>query len=193
MNQAGVRAGLVGIGVALVVVIAFELIFAVQALVFLLALPVGLLIGWYAIERERIVAVAADTEARPLGWPRATWDGVVAGVMTGVTLALVYVVIRLVFLYLDTGFRTSGPPYTCSTGPDCSYQRAVDEPSLRAALQHAGVHDAAGYTAYFLEGQALGGGALVLLVLAGSVAGAVGHRLTAGGTAPATIPAEGPR
>ncbi len=177
MNRPAVVAGLVGVGVAVVVVLSFELVFAVQAIVFLLALPMGLLIGWYAVERERraLAAGAARGGAR-LGWPRALGDGLVAGLMTGLALAVFYVLIRLLFLYLDNGFRAAGPPYVCTLGPECGYQRALDEPRLRAALDAAGVHDAAGYTAYFLEGQALGGTALLVLVLGGALAGAAAHR-----------------
>jgi hypothetical protein len=191
-------AGLVGIGVAMVVVIGFELILAVQAVVFLLALPVGLLIGWYAVERERrapataSVAVPSGRSAVPrIGWGRALGSGLMAGLITGLSLAVLYVLIRLLFLYLDNGFRAGGPPYVCSLGPECGYQRALDEPSLRAALDEAGVHDAAGYAAYFLESQALGGAALLVLVLGGSLAGAVAHRAASSGATSSTIAPEG--
>lgn len=190
-------AGLVGVGVVMVVVIGFELILAVQAVVFLLALPVGLLIGWYAVERERRgLAEATATQAAAaaggrVGWGRALGSGLMAGLITGVSLTVLYVLIRLLFLYLDNGFRAGGPPYVCGLGPECGYQRALDEPSLRAALDEAGVHDAAGYTAYFLEGQALGGATLLVLVLGGSLAGAAAHRAASSGATSSTIAPEG--
>jgi hypothetical protein len=190
-------AGLVGIGVITVVVIGFELILAVQAVVFLLALPVGVLIGWYAVERERRgltagSATQAATAAKGrVGWRRALGSGLVAGLITGVSLAVLYVLIRLLFLYLDNGFRSGGPPYVCGLGPECGYQRALDEPSLRAALDEAGVHDAAGYAAYFLEGQALGGATLLVLVLGGALAGAAAHRAASSGATSSTIAPEG--
>ena len=197
MSRPGVAAGLVGVGVAVVVVIGFELILAVQTIVFLLALPVGLLIGWYAVERERrapaasVAAGSAPTEAGRIGWGRALGSGLVAGLITGLSLAVLYVLIRLLFLYLDNGFRAGGPPYVCTLGPECGYQRALDEPSLRAALDEAGVHDAAGYTAYFLEGQALGGATLLVLVLGGALAGAAAHRVASSGATSSTIAPEG--
>ncbi len=197
MSRPGIVAGLVGIGVVTVVVIGFELILAVQAVVFLLALPVGLLIGWYAVEREQR-APAASVAAAPaggppprIGWGRALGSGLVAGLITGLSLALLYVLIRLLFLYLDNGFRAGGPPYVCGLGPECGYQRALDEPSLRAALDEAGVHDAAGYTAYFLEGQALGGATLLVLVLGGSLTGAAARRGASSGATSSTIAPEG--
>ena len=189
MNRPGVAAGLVGVGVAVVVAIAFELVFAVQVAVFLLALPMGLLIGWYAVERARRLVPAA---AR-VGWGSVIGDGLVAGVITGLALALVYVSIRLLFLFLDDGFRAGGAPYACARGPACSYQRAVDDARVRPALEAAGVDDAASYTSYFLEGQLSGGVALVVLVSVGAVLGAAGHRLGSGGAASSTILAEGPR
>jgi hypothetical protein len=197
LTRPGVVAGLVGVGVVVVVVIGFELILAVQAVVFLLALPVGLLIGWYAIERERTASAAGvavgsgPTGAGRLGWGRALGSGLVAGLITGLSLAGLYVLIRLLFLYLDNGFRTSGPPYVCGLGPECGYQRALDEPSLRSALDEAGIHDAAAYTAYFLEGQALGGATLLVLVMGGALAGAAAHRATSSGATSSTIGPEG--
>jgi hypothetical protein len=197
LNRPGVVAGLVGIGVGTVVVIGFELILAVQAVVFLLALPVGLLIGWYAVERERRgpapgTAVPSAGGAAPhVGWGRALGSGLVAGLITGVSLAVLYVLIRLLFLYIDNGFRSGGPPYVCALGPECGYQRALDDPSLRAALEEAGIHDAAGYTAYFLEGQALGGATLLVLVIGGALAGAAAHRAASSGATPSTIAPEG--
>lgn len=187
-----VAAGLVGVGVAAVVVIGFALVFAVQVLVFLVALPMGLLIGWYAGVRTRAVVATEGGPGARLSWPRALADGLVAGLLTGLSLALLYVLVRLVFLYLDNGFRAGGPPYVCSSGPECSYQRALDQPTVRAALEGSGVRDAPGYTAYFLEGQALGGAALVILVVAGALVGSAADRAGSGGTSTSTIVAEGP-
>jgi hypothetical protein len=186
-----VVAGLVGVGVAAVVVIGLALIFAVQILVFLAALPVGLLIGWYAGERAAAMAIASGASRR-IGWPQTAANGLVAGLITGLALAVFYALVRLTFLYLDNGFRAGGAPYDCSGGPDCSYQRALDEPVVRAALEAAGVRDAGGYTAYFLEGEALGAGALVVLVVAGSLFGGAIRRLASGGAGATTIGAEGP-
>jgi len=187
-----IAAGLVGVGVAAVVVIGFALVFAVQVLVFLVALPMGLLIGWYAGVRTRAVVATEGGPGGRVSWPRALADGLVAGLLTGLSLALFYVLVRLAFLYLDNGFRTGGPPYVCSLGPECSYQRALDQPAVRAALEESGVRDAPAYTAYFLEGQALGGAALVLLVVAGALVGSAADRAGSGGTSASTIVAEGP-
>lgn len=168
-----VVAGLVGTGIAAVVVIAFALVFAVQFLVFLVALPVGLLMGWYAGVRAATARSAMGGPPIRVGVGRSVADAFVAGLITALSLALFYVLVRLVFLYLDTGFRAGGDPYECRSGPECSYMRALEEPAFRAALEEAGVHDAAGYTGFFLEGQAYGAAALVVLVLGGALIGGV--------------------
>ena len=196
MTRPAIAAGLVGVGVAGAVVIGFGLVLAVQALVFLLALPTGLLIGWYANERDR-ATVIADTEGShrapaSRGRARLVGNGLLAGLITAVALAAFYVLVRLLFLYLDTGFRAGGAPFACGSGPECGYQRALEEPRVRAALEGAGVRDTAGYTAFFLEGQAVGGAALVVLVLAGALIGSAVHRTGGADTPASTIGAEGP-
>lgn len=178
---------------AVVVILSFALVFAIQAIVFLLALPIGLLIGWYANVRDRAALTLAADRKRGGGSPRMRRrrflsNGFIAGLMTAVALAALYALIRLLFLYLDTGFRAGGPPYACSIGPECGYRRALEEPTVRAALEAAGVHDAAGYTAFFLEGQAVGAGTLFGLVIGGSMVVSAGFAIvwrTPGAGAPA--------
>lgn len=188
-----VSAGLVGAGIAAVLVIGLGLVLAVQVLVFVAALPLGLLIGWYAGFRSRAeVTAAAGSGAPPPGWPRALADAFVAGLMTAAALALFYALVRLSFFYLDNGFRAGGPPYACASGPECSYQRALDTPAVREALEEAGIRDMATYTAYFLQGQLLGAGSIVGLVLAGAFVGAAIHRSGWSGDVASTIVSEGP-
>lgn len=179
MRRQAVVAGYVGIGVALILVLSFELIFAVQAIVFLLALPAGLLIGYYANSRDAAGGSPAGAARAGgpatlvrLGWGRIAANGAIAGAMTALALAGVYVSIRFLFLYLDTGFRAGGPPYSCMTGPDCAYSRSLDDPTMRQALAEAGIDSAEEFDAYFRDGQMLGGASLVALVMVGAAAGA---------------------
>lgn len=194
-----VSAGLVGAGIAAVAVIGLGLVFAIQALVFLAALPLGLLIGWYAgvrADAEPAMGTAAGGPGAPslrLAWPRALAGGLVAGLVTALALAIFYALMRLTFLYLDNGFRAGADPYACSSGPECSYQRALDAPQVRAALEEAGVADAAAYTGFFLEGQLLGGATLIVLVLGGALGGSAIHRLGSRGAPASTMLAEGRR
>lgn len=153
-------AGWVGIGVAVVLALAFELIIPVQILVFLLAPVIGLLIGLYANWRAerwrpRLRAVA-----------NAAW----AAAVTGVSLALLYVVVRFVFVYVDTGALPNGARLDCQTGPDCVYARYVDlgQATELAAL---GITDAASYETAVQRDLVYSGVALVVLTLAGGLVG----------------------
>src|SRR3954468_10318161 len=91
-------AGWVGIGMALVLAIAFELIIPVQTVVFLLAPLMGVLIGVYANVRSE--------RWRPRG--RVLANAAYAGVITGVAIAVLYLLLRLVFIYGDSGALPDG-------------------------------------------------------------------------------------
>ena len=164
LDPGAIFAGWVGLGMAIVIVLGLELIVAVQALVFVVALPAGFLIGWYA-------GVRAERH-RP--WWRVFVNAIYAGLVTAIGLAVLYVGLRLLFFYADSGYRdgTQGGPLVCSSGPDCTYQRylaAKQGPLLVAA----GVHDAAAFEQWFLRGQLEGGLGLIVLTAAGAVVGAV--------------------
>ncbi len=168
VDRGAVFAGYVGVGTAVVVVLAFALIFPIQVIVFLLALPVGVLIGWYAnVRAERW---------RPRG--RAFTNAVWAGAVTALVLAVFYVGVRLLFIYADTGYpdynRTDKtgqaiPPF-CVMGPDCTYQRYVSDPGRKADLERAGVIDAPSFGRFILGEQVGGGVFLFGLTVAGAAA-----------------------
>lgn len=161
-------AGWVGLGMAVIIVIAFGLVVPIQPIVYAIALPAGALIGWYANQRAK--------RERPRGkvLANALW----AGLLTGVTLAAFYVFVRLLFVFADTGnpdFNrtdpTTGqpiPPY-CQTGPDCTYQRYV-KAGYAADLTAVGVNDADSFGRFILAEQAGAGLALFGLVLGGAAA-----------------------
>jgi hypothetical protein len=154
-------AGWVGLGMALVVVIAFALIIPIQAIVFLLAPLMGVLIGVYAnVRAERW---------RPRG--RVLLNSAWAGLVTGVGFALLYVLIRLVFLYGDSGALPDGTRIDCASGPDCTYQRHVREGDAET-LAARGITDGPSYEHVFLtQDMPLTGGALVILTVGGALVG----------------------
>src|SRR4051794_4517645 len=115
IDKGAIFAGWVGIGMALVLAIAFELIIPVQTLVFLLAPVMGVLIGVYANVRSE--------RWRPRA--RVLANASYAALVTGFAVALLYVTLRLVFIYGDTGALPDGTSLTCNTGPDCIYARYV--------------------------------------------------------------------
>ena len=166
VDPGAVFAGWVGVGAAVVVVIAFALILPLQPIVYLLALPTGALIGWYANSR------AARYRPRWRALANAGW----AGLLTGIALAVFYVGIRLVFVYGDSGYpdfnrldpvtREPIPPY-CAIGPDCTYQRYLAA-GRQAELQAVGATDARTFEHYILAEQFAYGGLMVGLTVAGA-------------------------
>ena len=147
---------------AVVVAMGFELIIAVQSLVFVFAPIGGLLIGFYANARSE--------RRRP--WRRVVANALYAGLFTAISLAILYAGLRLVFVYADSGYRdgTQGGPLVCTPGPECTYQRYVASgrgPELAAA----GVTDAATFEQSVLQEQLNGALTIVALVTGGAIVG----------------------
>jgi hypothetical protein len=155
--------GYVGIGMALVLAIAFELIIPVQTLVFVLAPLMGVLIGVYANVRSE--------RWRPRG--RVLANALYASLVTGLAVAALYIVLRLVFIYGDTGAMPDGSSLACNTGPDCIYQRYV-QAGQADELAPLGITDGASLAAAaWRELFIFGGGLIVLTVAGGLVGGAI--------------------
>ena len=168
LDRGAIFAGWVGLGMALVLAIAFELIIPVQTLVFLLALPMGALIGAYAnVRAERW---------RPRA--RVFANAAYAGAVTALGVALLYVVIRLVFLYGDGGSLPDGTSLTCATGPACTYQRYIAA-GQADELASLGITDAASLEAATWRELVSTGTGLFVLTLAGSLVGAAARSLSA--------------
>jgi hypothetical protein len=170
IDHGAVFAGWVGLGMAVVIALAFELIIPVQALVFVLAPLIGVLIGVYAnVRAERW---------RPRG--RVLANALYAGVVTGIAIAVFYVLIRLVFIYGDSGSLPDGTSLQCQTGPDCVYQRLIIEEQRTGTtgdLAANGIHDAQSLEAFAWRSLALTGVTLFTLTLAGSAIGGIGRGL----------------
>ncbi len=126
IDPGAVFGGWVGLGTAIVLAMAFELIIPVQALVFLLAPLMGVLIGVYANVRSE--------RWRPRG--RVLANAAYAGLVTGVAMALIYVGLRLVFIYGDTGALPDG------TQPPVPYRRRLHLSALREGRPGARAGDA---------------------------------------------------
>jgi hypothetical protein len=161
LDRGAIFAGWVGLGMAVVIAISFELIIAVQALVFVSAPFAGILIGYYANQRS--------VRFRPR-WRLFVNSGY-AGLVTGVSLALIYVALRLLFIYADSGYRpvTMGGQLDCGTGPGCTYARFIDE-GFAADLEADGITDAAGFESAVWRWQ----GESILIITLATLAGAMG-------------------
>lgn len=154
----------VGIGMALTIGVSFLLVIPIQPVYWLLAIPAGLLIGYYANGRA----------ARGRGeWLPIISNGLVAGVATGVTMAAVLLGVRALFFNLDNGYRDAdaGGSISCVTGADCVYQRYREAEA--DTLVAAGITDAASFATYYWAGQWETAGTLTATATIFGVSGAV--------------------
>jgi len=162
IDRGAVFAGYVGIGMAVVIAIAFALIIPVQTIVFVSAPIAGVIIGGYANNRS--------ARWRPMKrvFANAAW----AGFVTGLTLAIMYVILRLLFVFADTGTMPDGSTLACTMGPDCTYQRYAADPTLAPYLVEAGITDGPSMGAAVIHDQLTGGLIIILAVVAGAVVAA---------------------
>lgn len=170
-DRGAVVAGYVGVGMAVTMAIAFLLIIPIQPAYMLLAIPGGMIIGYYANARS----------ARLRGeWRRVLPNAVLAGAVTGLSLAALLLAAKAVFFFGDSGYPAfnrvdqSGTPTgaTCVAGADCVYRRYLAaEPDKLAA---AGITDAQSFAAVYWREQT---GAAELLVVATFGAAALGGLL----------------
>lgn len=164
LDRGAIYAGMVGLGMAVTIAISFELVVAIQVLVFISAPFAGVLIGYYANHKSE--------RWRPR-W-RLFANAGFAGLVTGLSLALMYVGLRLLFIYADSGYRpeTMGGQLECDTGPECTYIRFLDD-GYAADLEADGITDAASFEAAVWRWQGDTMLVLTLLTLAGAFGAAV--------------------
>jgi hypothetical protein len=179
-DRGAIAAAYVGVGMAVTIVASFTLIIPIEGLIWLFALPSGLLIGYYANQRS-------NRRAGP--WRRIISNGLFASLATGLALIALLLVLKALFFFADSGYRDPGLGGTisCSTGADCVYQRYLDD-GRGDALAAARVTDTASFTAFYW-GDQLSTATIVLgLTLLGGLGGAVLYGLARPKPAvPATI------
>jgi len=167
VDRGAITAAYVGIGMAVTIAISFLLIIPIEPIVWLLSLPTGLLIGYYANQRS-------NRRAGP--WGRILVNGIFAAFITGVAAAVLLLGVKVLFFYGDNGYRdqSAGGPITCSSGAECVYQRyvVVDNGGRVAALEAAGVTDAASFTAFYWTQQFTVAGLVVAFTTIGGLGGA---------------------
>ena len=184
VDRGAITAAYVGIGMAVTIAISFLLIIPIEPIVWLLTVPSGLLIGYYANQRS-------NRRAGP--WARIVVNGVFAALVTGLAAAILLLGVKALFFYGDNGYRdaSAGGPITCSSGPDCVYQRyrIIDDGARVAGLEAAGVTDAASFTAFYWSQQFTVAGLIVAVTTAGGLGGALLYGLTRGKPATTDVPA----
>ena len=174
VDRGAVFAGWVGLGMALVIVIAFGLIIPVQTVVFVAAPLSGVVIGVYANVRSE--------RWRPRG--KVLLNAIYAGLVTGLGLAILYVIIRLVFIYGDTGALPNGTRINCHSGPECIYLRYVNV-GQQAELASFGITDPASLESALWRELMVTGTGLALLTLGGAVIGGAARTF---GKMPTSVP-----
>ena len=95
VDRGAVIAAYVGIGMAVTIAVSFILIIPIEPLIWLLTVPSGLLIGYYANQRS-------DRRAGP--WSRILRNGVFAGAVTGLSFAALILLLKAIFFFADTGY-----------------------------------------------------------------------------------------
>jgi hypothetical protein len=164
VDRGAIAAAYVGIGMAVTIVASFTLIIPIEWFIWILALPSGLLIGYYANQRS-------NRRAGP--WARIMTNGLFAGLVTGLSTAVLLLAIKALFFYADNGYRDPGlgGQLTCQAGAGCVYERYLED-GRGPQLVAAGVTDAATFTGFYWGEQISNGGTIVLLSALGGAGGA---------------------
>ena len=172
VDRGAKTAAYVGIGTAVTIVASFTLIIPIEWLIWLLVIPVGLTIGYYANQRS-------NRRAGPLN--KILVNGTFAALVTGVSMALLLLVIKAIFFFADGGYPDFNQvdqdgmaiPPSCASGADCVYQRYVQAgrgPDLAAA----GVTDADSFTSFYWNEQL---GSAITIILLTTISGTGGAAL----------------
>ena len=169
VDRGAVTAAFVGIGMAVTIGVSFLLVIPIEPVYWYFSIPAGLLIGYYADARAR----------RGAGeWGRILANALFSGIVTGLTLAALFLAVKAIFFAADDGYRDPGQGgrLTCATGPDCVYQRYR---ALQGAdLAKAGVTDAAQFSDYYWSQQWSTAALLVVLSAGSGLAGGVVYGAT---------------
>ena len=127
IDRGAITAAYVGIGMAATIAISFLLVIPIEPIYLFLALPAGLLIGYYANQKS-------DRRAGP--WGRIVANALFAGAVTALTLAAILLAVKALFFFADNGYpdfnrvdaETGQPvPPFCDSGAGCVYARYVEE------------------------------------------------------------------
>jgi hypothetical protein len=170
VDRGAIVAAYVGIGMAVVVAVSFLLVIPIEPIYWALAIPAGLLIGYYANQRS-------DRRAGPVR--RIAANAVFAAAVTGLTFGFLLLAVKALFFVGDNGYRDAsmGGSLTCRPGADCVYQRYLAD-RRGADLAAAGITDVDTFTQFYWTQQLSTAGLLVAITLAGGLGGAIAYAVT---------------
>lgn len=165
VDRGAITAAWVGVGMAVTIGISFLLVIPIEFLVVPTALFGGMLIGYYANARSNRVGGP---------WGRVLVNALFAGLVTGLTLAVLFLAVKALFFTADDGYRdaSAGGRLTCQTGADCVYQRYLAI-GRGPALEAAGITDVDSFSSLYWGEQLSTAGAYIALSLGGSLIGGV--------------------
>ena len=165
VDRGAIYAGWVGVGMGVTIAVSFLLVIPIEPILWLLALPAGLVIGYYANTRS-------DRQAGP--WSRILVNGAYAGLLTALTLTLSFLVTKWIFFSADNGYRNAaggGPIAGCEIGADCVYQRYLAE-SKGPEFEAAGIRNLDDFSAFYWQEQVGTAATVFVLGVLGSLGGA---------------------
>jgi hypothetical protein len=164
VDRGAITAGWVGVGMAVTIGVSFLLVIPIEPVYWYLALPAGLLIGYYANARS-------ERAGGP--WPRLVSNALLAGLVTGITFALLLLGIKALFFSVDSGYRDAslGGPISCRSGADCVYRRYLAA-GQRDAFVANGITDVSTFSSFYWSQQLSSAGLTVLLATGGALGGA---------------------
>ena len=189
VDRGAIVAGWVGVGMAVTIAMSFLLVIPIEPIYWYLALPAGLLIGYYANARS----------GRAGGpWRRIVANSLYAGLVTGVTYAAFLLIVKVIFFNADSGYpsfnqvdEAGNPiPPTCQTGADCVYQRYLTAGQGPAFEEH-GITDVATFTTFYWDQQLSSATLVFSLATAGALIGGVAFGFT-NRRRPAEVAADAP-
>ena len=170
VDRGAIVAAYVGIGMAVTIAISFLLVIPIEPIYWILAVPAGLLIGYYANQRS-------DRRAGP--WGRIVLNAVFAGLVTGLTLAAFLLVVKALFFFGDNGYpdfnrldaktRQPVPPF-CDSGAGCVYARYLKN-GAGPEFEAAGITDVDTFTSFYWGQQLSATGTVLVFTLVGGLGG----------------------
>jgi hypothetical protein len=170
IDLGAVTAGWVGIGMAVTIAASFLLIIPIEPVYWYLALPAGLLIGYYANARS-------ERAGGP--WWRIFANAAFAGALTALSLVLFFLAVKGLFFAADDGYRDAslGGRLTCRTGADCVYQRYLAA-GQGPAFEANGITDVESFTAFYWNQQLSTATLVFSLCLGGALIGGLAFGVT---------------
>ena len=170
VDRGAITAAWVGLGMAVTIGVSFLLVIPIEPVYWYLALPAGLLIGYYANARSERVGGP---------WSRVLANALFAGVVTGLTYAILFLAVKALFFNIDGGYRdtSSGGVIECTTGSDCVYQRYLAA-GQGPAFDEAGITDLGSFTAFYWGQQLSTAGLTFVLSVGGALGGGFMYGVT---------------